>query len=341
MAHLNDDEHLRSAWRSLSAGRAPDGWRVIQIGASGRSFAGVRFPSADEGLLVGFDVDLPGARDLPDGKGFAVEKLADPATPAFRGWIGVSRRPAASLDMFALMAADLLSTAESERAGGGAGDELRLCQQFIARIRSWQRFMERPSDGRLTPDEEVGLFGELTFAGLLLDAGMTSGDVVEIWLGPQNGLRDFAGEGFAVEVKSTIAVNGFPAKIASLEQLDDADGEDISLVAMRLALHTDGCSLPSLIEELRSRVDVASAPGFERRLVLAGYSDAHAASYGRKFAVADARAFAVADAFPRLTRSSLPLAVRDAEYVIDLDLVPVAARSTADLIQSLFGPEAK
>lgn len=75
--------------------------------------------------------------------------------------------------------------------------------------------------------------------------------------------------------------------------------------------------------------------------MLAGYSDAHAASYGRKFAVADSRTFAVTDAFPRLARSSIPLAVRDAEYVVDLDLVPVPARSTTDLIGTLFGREAK
>jgi hypothetical protein len=340
MAPRNDDEHLRAAWQSLSASTAPDGWRVIRIGASRRAFAGVRFPSAIEGLLIGFNVDLPAAKDLPDGRGFAVEKLAEPATAEFRSWIGLSRRGSAGLDMFALMAADLLETAESH-VGNSGDDELRLCQQFIARVRSWQRFMERPADGRLTDDEEVGLFGELSFVVLLLDAGFTPSDVVDIWLGPQNGLRDFMGEGFAVEVKSTVAVNGFPAKIASLEQLDNAQGEDISLVAFRLALQSDGVTLSELVDQLRTLIAGPAQSGFERKLVLAGYSNAHATSYSRKFATADLRSFAVTSGFPRLSRSSIPLAIRDAEYIIDLDLVPVAADSTTDLIRSLLAREAR
>lgn len=336
MAHRSDEELLRSAWRSLAGVQGADGWQVIPARGGSRTYAGVRLPGGSEGLLVGFNVDLPAPRDLPDGRGFSVERLGQSVAPGYGHWLVLTRRPTASLDMFGLMAADLLGTTEAARASSPS-DESKLCAQFIARVRSWQRFMEKPSDGRLTADEEVGLFGELLFLERCLDAGIELEAMLDLWLGPQNGLRDFMGGDFAVEVKSTVAVNGFPSRIASLEQLDNADVADLRLVAQRLALQEAGSTLPAKVAAMRQRVDAALAETFERRLRFAGYADAHEGFYTRRFALADVRAFEIDAAFPRLSRSTTHLAVRDAEYVLDLDLVGIPAVAVETVVSLIAG----
>lgn len=337
MALLNREAELRSAWRSLGSLTQSDGWRVIPVGGASRTLAGVRFPTGEEALLVGFSVGPIRNADLPNGRGFGVEKLREPATANFTEWIAVLRRPAASLDLFALMSADLLASVNGSATGNAGDTELRLFHQFLARIRSWQRFMARPKDQRLTDDEEVGLFGELTMISMLLEAGNSPSAVVDLWKGPMNALRDFPGDQVDVEVKSTIAVNGFPARIGSLEQLDDADGKIIKLAAFRFVLHELGLSLPALIASISDRLDAAALPHFQRRLDLARYSDLAAQYYVRKFALADERVFDVAGDFPRLARSATTLPVRDAEYELDLDLVQQQAGSVKDLIQSISG----
>ncbi|RUZ75078.1 PD-(D/E)XK motif protein [Mesorhizobium sp. M7A.F.Ca.US.006.01.1.1] len=319
MALLNEHEELLSAWRSLSrAAETTDGWRTIPIGI-GRCRAGVRFPAGDEALLVGFSIAAPAATDLPQGRGFSVSRVGDAPSGGFDVWFGVSRKPTASLEMFTLMAADLLASVSAAK-----GEEQKAYYQFLSRIRSWQQFMERPRDRRLSEEEELGLFGELTIVGRLLDRGVPPSVVMQCWKGPANGLRDFMGEMHDVEVKATISPNGFPARISSLEQLDDVAGRSVFLAALRFSLQDAATSLPALIADIREKAGGDGRIGLERNLLLAGYDDAHADEYVRCFEPMDERIFRMGDGFPRLSRSSAPLAVRAAKYELDLDLVDIA-----------------
>lgn len=160
MALLNEHGELLSAWRSLSRAETGDGWRAISIG-SGRCRAGVRFPGNEEALLVGFNMTSPAASELPQGRGFSVARVGEAPSGGFDLWLGVARKPTASLEMFTLMAADVLAAVDT----GSNEDELRAYYQFLSRIRSWQQFMERPRDRRLSDEEELGLVGELTSCG--------------------------------------------------------------------------------------------------------------------------------------------------------------------------------
>ncbi len=335
MALLNEHEELLSTWRSLSrAAESTDGWRTIPIG-SGRCRAGVRFPAGEEALLVGFGISAPAANDLPQGRGFSVSRVGDAPGGGFDIWFGVSRKDTASLDMFTLMAADLLSSVSAAK-----GEEQRAYYQFLSRIRSWQQFMERQRDRRLSDEEELGLFGELFMVNRLLDCGVPPSAVMECWKGPANGLRDFIGFAHDIEVKATISLNGFPAWISSLEQLDDVAGRSVFLAALRFSLQDAALTLPAMVEVIRQKAGDQGRIGLERNLLLAGYDDAHATEYVRGFEPMDERGFRMEQTFPRLTRSTAPLAVRAAKYELDLDLVDIA---TVDLEEAFvaFGGELK
>jgi hypothetical protein len=71
------------------------------------------------------------------------------------------------------------------------------------------------------------------------------------------------------------------------------------------------------------------------RLIAAGYFDAHADRYVRRFAPADTRVVEVKDGFPRLTPGSVPLGVTKAAYEIDLDKAAGPSVPTADALKKL------
>lgn len=327
MALRSEHEELLAAWRSLDGGQPGDGWHTIQVGA-GRCRAGVRFPDGEEALLVGFDLPPPVPADLPQGRGFSVTRVGETPSAGFDIWIGVSRKATASLELFTLMAADLMSAVSS-------GEERRSFLQLLSRIESWQHFMERPRDRQLSDEEELGLFGELSVVGRLLDGGMRSATLMDYWKGPANGLRDFMGPGGDIEVKATVSPNGFPARISSLEQLDDVPGRSVFLVALRFSVQDGNRSLPELVDDIRQRVGADDAVPLERSLLLAGYEDVYAQQYVRRFRQMDERAFRIGEGFPRICRSTAALPIRGAKYELDLDLVDTATVDLDEVILAL------
>lgn len=333
MAPLSEHQQLESAWRSLRSNDTSEGWRTIAIG-KGRFRAGIRYPENEEVLLAGFSIRPPGQSDLPQARGFSVSRVGDDTAGDALVWIGIARTPASSMEMFTIMAADLL---ESDLIIGDVS-ELRAYHSFVSRIRSWQQFMERPRDRKLCDSEEVGLFGELKVVQRLIRSGRPASEVLRMWKGPANGLRDFSLGTVDLEVKSTISPNGFPARIASLEQLDDADDRTIYLLAQRFALDASGLTLPELIEEVREDLGEGDELYFGRSLLMVGYEGAFAEEYVRRFIDADARAYRMDEHFPRLARSSVPLAIKSAKYDLDLDLVGDPTAELDEIYLALGGP---
>ncbi|MEE1656758.1 PD-(D/E)XK motif protein [Microvirga sp. CF3062] len=324
MAPQSRGEDLGAAWRALAGGGTGDGWRTIPLASLGRAklLAARRFPANEEAILVGFDtVRIPPMEQLPQGRGFAVEPVKFSSSGMTGNWISLSRRGAASLDLFTMMVEDIAGLLA---ANAGQNDE-RLLQILLARIRAWQDFMQRGGAELLSSEAETGLCGELVALLELLKAGLSPNAVVEAWQGPLDGVQDFYLGAGAIEVKSTVAQTGFPAGISSLEQLDDAFRQPLFLAGVRLSLQGSGATLPDYVSRVRSELcgEIAAADSFTIRLMRAGYADSFADRYTRRFAVADVLLFPVSGAFPRLTRSSTAAEIRRAHYDLDLDLLRI------------------
>lgn len=332
MAPLSEHQELESAWRSLKSDGLKQGWRTIGVG-KGRFRAGIRFPESEEALLAGFSIRAPGQSDLPQARGFTVMQVGEEAAGGGQVWIGICRTPAASMEMFTIMAADLLEA----DADTSYGSEVRAYHSFISRIRSWQQFMERPRDRMLSDAEETGLFGELKVVQLLIRSGRPASEVLQLWKGPTNGLRDFALGAVDLEVKSTISPNGFPARISSLEQLDDADEHTIYLLAQRFALDASGQSLPELIADIQEDVGEENHLSLGRSLLRVGYEGAFADEYVRRFIPVNVRLYRVDQDFPRLTRSAVPLSIKAAKYDLDLDLIDAPTVEMDEILLALGG----
>ena len=105
------------------------------------------------------------------------------------------------------------------------------------------------------------------------------------------------------------------------------------LAAVRLGPAQSGVHLTGLVALTRALVDgqPGAIPLFEDRLLLAGYYNAQADRYARRFSLEGIRVFSVVPGFPRLTRAEVPRAIVNARYDVDLDLVnqPTMALSLA------------
>ena len=323
MALETEREELLVAWRALAGQIADEGWRTIPVALGGpcRLRAGRHFPGNEEAILVGFaSGNVPSTDQLPQGRGFLVSRAEIEAEGPSCWWIALRRQSAGSLDLFAMMAVDVVAML----ADLSSGNDGRTVQMFLSRIRAWQEFMRRGTDGVLSLEVEVGLFGELEFLRQLIAVGLPAAISIEAWRGPLDELQDFRLGTGAIEVKSTLSPRGFPAAIGSLDQLDDSLVQPLYLVGVRLALGAEGVTLPELISDMRDSLtnNPPALAGFNTRLLHAGYFDEFAERYVRRFACAGSRMLPVCDGFPRITRGSVAIAIREARYVIDFDLIP-------------------
>lgn len=321
MALPSDREVLLAAWRALADSTGQQGWRFIPIAthACCQLRAGRHFPGNEEALLAGFRLATTPA-ELPQGHGFAVLTVdMDFAMEPDRFWFALVRQPAGNLEMFTLMATDIVSTL------GVASDldDRALFRLFLDRIRAWQNFMRRGQDGLLSPEAEIGLHGELILLGMLIDAGLEALPAVEAWRGPLHGLHDFETAAGAIEVKTTASEQGFPVKILSMEQLDPSLAQPLHLAGLHLSADPEGLNLADRAEEIRQRLrnDLATLHIFNTLLLHAGYTDTMADHYPRRFVHDRSRLLRVDDRFPNLIRSKIPSAVTTVRYEIDLDRI--------------------
>ena len=317
MAQQIDDIEL--AWSSLAIFTDTSGWRTIHIASAGPCalFAGVLFPGKEEALLANFSSSLVApSENLPEAQGFSVSRV-EPNGDG-KAWLALTRKPSGSVELFVSMVTDVLCAMRAEPRA----DESRLLRIFLGRIRAWQEFM-RKGIQTLSPEAEIGLVGELTMLQAIIEAGVPSSIAIEAWVGPFDGIQDFIIGSGAIEVKATLSPVGFPAKIGSLEQLDNSIRQPLFVSGARLKQVASGKSLPEFVGAMRQLVqgDAQAESLLSEHLLAAGYFDANADRYARRFDLAGMRVVEVDAGFPRLISGTVPVGVRRAMYEIDLDKV--------------------
>jgi len=192
-------------------------------------------------------------------------------------------------------------------------------------IYSWFALCRQNNDnlGILSPEMEVGLFGELTLLNDIIMNGMPSLFAVESWQGPMKGIHDFSLGSGAIEVKSTIAQQSFNVTIGSLEQLDDSLVQPLFLAGIRLSLSDSGKTLTEIIDYLRkfNCQNATSLNIFNNRLLHAGFYDPFSDRYKRRFNVIEKKILLVSSIFPRLVHWNIAKEIRKVKYEIDLELI--------------------
>jgi hypothetical protein len=313
---------LLQTWIALEGAQEGVGWKLMPLQKRGGTEvrAGRKFPDNREALVCGFNQGVvPPAKALPKGRGFEVEvvdsELISKSTPL---WISLCRKETGSLELFTLMAADIISVLDATLPEQSD----YAFKTFMSRISAWQDFMQRETESSLGKEAELGLVGELTVLSALLGHGLPAPYALDCWQGPSDGLQDFLLGSGAIEVKTTSSGIGASVQIGSLEQLDDALLKPIFLGLVRLIQdEPGGATLPQIVVALREQMsgDTSAYSSLESKLLQAGYIDAHAARYTRRYQIVAVRFYPMVREFPRLTRSAIDPGVINARYSIVLD----------------------
>ena len=311
-------KELELAWKALSDEQAHVGWRSIEIARFGPTIlrAARYYPDNTEAILMGFEsIEISSSISLPCGKGFSMERLKSKSTNENTVWLSLVREVDGLFELFNAMVDDIINTLVNL----SSYEEIKTYQTFLGRVRAWQEFMKRGQEV-LSPESELGLVGELHFLKALLNFPIPINNILSCWSGPENGLQDFLFGSGAVEIKSTLSQNYFPAKITSLEQLDDSTIKPMYLGGMRFELSNDGHNLSEVVSDIKELIvaDAYAKFKFETLLLHAGYSNLHDFNYTRKFHLKDFFLLEIDNDFPRLTYGNVHAGVKNARYEIDL-----------------------
>ena len=292
--------------------------------------AGRSFPDNMEAILFGFGPETPRhASKLPMGNGFSIEfvQLAGDGLT----WVALTRSSGGRPELFVSLANDVMDVLSVEAEATDA----RLMLIFVERVRAWQDFMRRGTLA-LAAEAEMGLVGELCVLDEMLSL-LRCVEAISSWVGPLDGVQDFALGAGAIEVKSSLSATGFPARIGSLEQLDDSIVQPLFVAVLRFGLAADGTTLPELVDRIRARV--GSDPEAERllggRLLAAGYYEGDRPSYERRFLKVEQALVEVGPGFPRLTIGSVPSGVTRAMYEIEIQNAPGRRVDLAEAVKNL------
>jgi hypothetical protein len=231
---------------------------------------------------------------------------------AYKGELGallaLTREDREQEDLFLAVCSDVVAS-----ASGGPPDG--YLARFLGRLDAWRSFLRerRPS---LSKNETVGLIGELLILERLLKL---SGDLLLSWSAPDDGLHDFNSKGKAIEVKTAIG----PAtrlRVSTLDQLDPAGLDRLTLINIRLIERVDGRCLCTIIDDLNAFLpDESSRRLFSNALLKRGLMpDDRPATEHPVVEMHEIIAYRVDDNFPKLIRARVPTAIVDAEYSLEL-----------------------
>ena len=128
--------------------------------------------------------------------------------------------------------------------------------------------------------------------------------------------------------------------ISNVLQLDSGDASALFLAVV--CVHENeatGCSLPSLIDQLRADLTASAVDLLNEGLIEVGYLDAQRPLYDRTlYHINEVIYFNVRDDFPRLLRGAVPDGVKALKYQISIDSCKpyrVEVDSVAHLIRNL------
>lgn len=219
------------------------------------------------------------------------------------------------IDVFALLCADIIEysrNADSEEDG---------VSKAANRYKQWNLLMERQKSPLLSESAQKGLIGELLVMKYLRETkGFTLASIISAWQEPEYSDQDFRFAETWYEVKTT-GLSSHAVTISSAEQLDsDVDGH-LAIYRIDKCNADDPRSITLLeavqmIKEMLSD-DLGALTAFEHKLTEYGFIDAP--DYGQQHYKAGRLDFySVGESFPRILRRTLPAAVLNTSYSLDI-----------------------
>ena len=310
------DQQIQLAWRALSSSGDREGWNTIPLYKKNNWLlvTGCSLSTNEQAIFleINYSNISISNNSLPIAQGFRVQQLKDEDS---KKGLALIRQVDGDLELFTKMAVDVCNTIIQNETL----NESQLISLFINRINAWLSFMRKGFE-TLSQEAELGLIGELETLSSLISANIPISDVLDAWIGPLDGLKDFELGTGAIEIKSTLSSNGFIAKIGSLEQLDDSQISPLFINGYRFSINATGLTLVERINLLRDQlIDFPSELSRLNNLLLrVGYLETAAENYIRRFKTENSYFWLVDENFPRLVPGNIAVNIRQVKYEIDL-----------------------
>lgn len=226
-------------------------------------------------------------------------------------------------DIFERLCRDIVASASR------ATSEREALALTLARTWRWHHLLRGGLDGKLSPEEQKGLAGELLLIERFLLQCLSPAESLNAWRGPVGSPKDFEIGRLCVEVKARRGASTPQIAISSADQLDTIGVDELYLYVVELDQAPAGTAQSFTLTELATRVRdqmVRSDPGvadaLDRLLVSAGFDWLDDYSESR-WVEGASRLFRVAEGFPRISTSLLPSGISNVRYSVSLqDCVP-------------------
>jgi len=201
--------------------------------------------------------------------------------------------------------------------------EQKIIRTVVNQLEKWKTLFEKNNSTGLTPAEQQGLFGELHFLQKFIAKPDTASlDALHTWVGVDKALRDFQGNSWAVEVKTTSTNNPQKVTINGERQLDETLLESLFLFHLSVEVSNgNGQTLCQKIATIREMLenDTPALSLFNAKLFEAGYLDKHEPFYKDRFyQVRNENYYKIENEFPRIRENELRGGVSDVKYSIIL-----------------------
>lgn len=191
--------------------------------------------------------------------------------------------------------------------------------------------------GRLSDQQELGLFGELLVLGHLI-GNVGDQAAVTSWKGPISEEHDFGFDAVDLEVKTTLT-EGRSHHISSLTQLEPSSDRSLWLVSVQLTTTgVGGSTLPELIEHTSGLLSgIHLKMRLAEQLTHLGWDVNQSHLYSRRFAKrGQTFVYRIDENFPALTQRSLRLAELPVERFSEVSYVLQMAGQAPDSPPSIL-----
>lgn len=108
----------------------------------------------------------------------------------------------AQRDTFSCLCESLINTVKN------MDSEEEMIKSVINQLDKWRNLFDKAGSEGLSPSQQQGLYGELTFLRKLITKNIfPASEALDYWVGVDAAQRDFMGDSWAVEVKTTATSN--------------------------------------------------------------------------------------------------------------------------------------
>ena len=220
-------------------------------------------------------------------------------------------------DVFACLCNNLTSVIQN------TGTEQKAVREVLNRLEKWKALFDRSTADGLSLSEQQGLYGELTYLSKLLSHRFLSkSDSLKVWVGSDRAMRDFQGNGWATEIKTSSNNNANQLTINGKRQMDETLLDKLYLYHLSLEVsRMNGETLNGKVDEVRLLLadDAVALNYFDAKLFEAGYIDSQRHLYeDRCYKVRAEHIYHIDSCFPRIKEKELRNGINDVVYTIDV-----------------------